>query len=157
MAATTMPSISLLLKALRRDFPRLTFIEGETFSWSPTKQTIRFALKEPHSAERLLHEVAHAELRHQSYKKDIDLIALERDAWQLVRARLAKKYCIEVGTEAVEAHMDSYRDWLHARSTCPHCTAIGLQTGVKEYTCVACRGKWKVNEARICALRRYKA
>jgi DnaJ-class molecular chaperone len=51
--------------------------------------------------------------------------------------------------------MNSYRDWLHARSTCPVCQATGMETKKSIYTCPACRHQWRVNEARICSLRRY--
>ena len=156
MVATTMPSIDLLIKSLAADFPKLTFHEADYFSWAPSTNTISFSLSEPHGAERLLHEVAHAELAHKGYERDIDLIAMERDAWQRARTTLSDKYDLAISSEVVEAHMDTYRDWLHARSTCPHCTATGLQIGKKTYKCLACLKTWDVNEARVCALRRYK-
>ena len=55
----------------------------------------------------------------------------------------------------IEEHLDTYRDWLHARSSCPDCTATGYQTDASTYACPACSHTWRVNEARICQLRRY--
>lgn len=151
-----MPSIDLLLKSLQAEYPHLSFHEGEYFSWAPSTKTISFNLSEPSGAERLLHEVAHAELGHKGYERDIDLVAMERDAWQLARTKHSQHYDIPITSTVVEAHMDTYRDWLHSRSTCPHCTATGLQIGKKTYKCLACLKAWDVNEARVCALRRYK-
>ena len=57
--------------------------------------------------------------------------------------------------EVIQEHLDTYRDWLHARSICPSCTANGYQISSHTYECPACLHTWRVNEARICALRRY--
>ena len=156
MVVTTMPSIDLLIKSLSADFPQLAFHETDHFSWAPSTKTVSFCLSEPHGAERLLHEVAHAQLSHKGYERDIDLIGMERDAWQQARTQLSETYHIPIATDIVESHMDSYRDWLHARSTCPHCSATGIQVGKKSYKCLACLKAWDVNEARVCGLKRYK-
>lgn len=81
---------------------------------------------------------------------------MERDAWQYAKDTLGQTYDQAILDDTVEDALDSYRDWLHARSTCPACQATGIQTKKEEYKCLACRTKWRVNEARICALRRYK-
>lgn len=104
----------------------------------------------------LLHELAHAILDHKTYARDIELIELERDAWTHAQATLAPTYNIAIGTNQIEDALDTYRDWLHARSTCPNCQATGVQTERNAYKCLACLSKWRVNDARICALRRYK-
>lgn len=151
-----MPSVDSLIKSLVNEFGHITFTEAADFSWDPSTHTIFFNRIDDHAAERLLHEVAHAELDHRSYERDIDLIGLERDAWHLARTKLSDMYELSIDAEVVENHMDTYRDWLHARSTCPSCSATGIQTGNKEYTCLACRTKWRVNDAKVCELRRYK-
>lgn len=151
-----MPSTSPLLNQLAKDFPNVTFHSGEQFEWQPETQSVTYSLTDPAFNARLLHEVGHSQLEHISYTRDIDLIAMERDAWQQARTALAPRYNIEISSEEIDADMDTYRDWLHERSTCPHCESNGIQTGQKEYTCVTCRKKWHVNEARTCSLRRYK-
>jgi hypothetical protein len=156
MVAIIMPSIDLLIKRLKEDFSDLTFVEEDHFSWAPNTKTVAFSPSEPDAMERLLHELAHAKLDHHDYDRDIDLIAMERDAWQLACTELSQKYEVPINTEVIETHMDTYRDWLHARSTCPHCTATGLQIGHRSYKCVACLKTWDVNEARVCGLKRYK-
>jgi tRNA(Ile2) C34 agmatinyltransferase TiaS len=103
----------------------------------------------------LLHELSHGLLNHADYNYDIELIAMECKAWDKV-GELAKKYEIVINDNIIQLTLDTYRDWLHSRSTCPSCKATGIQDGKKSYSCLACGYKWRVNEARICALRRYK-
>jgi len=143
-----------LLRSLRHDLPKVRFIKGEAFKWSPETATISYYPDDPHGAERLLHEVAHAQLGHSSYGRDIELIGIERDAWQHARTQLAEHYGVTIATDTIEDDLDTYRDWLHARSTCPQCSANGLQTAKQEYTCIACRHIWRVNQAISCRLRR---
>jgi len=79
---------------------------------------------------------------------------MERQAWDYT-IKLAPKYNVAISDDMVQLTLDSYRDWLHARSTCPNCKATGVQTEKYTYVCPACSRKWQVNEARTCALRRY--
>lgn len=148
-----MPSIQSLLKALHRDFPAISFIKGEQFHWSPETQTITYATDD---AALLLHEVAHAALAHTHYTLDIELIKMERAAWDYTISRLAPIYSVQVDNTTVEAMLTTYRDWLHDRSMCPQCDATGVQRSTNLYMCLACSSQWRVNEARSCALRRYR-
>ncbi len=157
MDVITMPSTPPLLNELISDYPNITFHAGEQFEWQPIKATVMYDHSDPLFNARILHEVGHSLLFHSTYDRDIDLIAMERDAWQEARVNLAPKYNIEITSSEIDGDMDTYRDWLHERSTCPHCQSSGIQTGKKEYTCVTCRKLWKVNEARTCSLRRYKS
>jgi hypothetical protein len=131
------------------------FVQADEFRWLPEEQTIFY---DPISADTasLLHEVAHAVLDHAAYSRDIELIELERQAWQYASEHMAQKYRVAITSDQIEDSLDTYRDWLHARSTCPTCQATGLQAKKNEYKCIACLGRWRVNDARICGLRRYK-
>lgn len=80
---------------------------------------------------------------------------MERDAWNRAKTQLGPQYAVDIKDSAIEQALDSYRDWLHARSTCPNCTATGFQTKKQHYSCLACGEKWRVNEARLCGLKRY--
>ncbi len=155
MDVTTMPSTNSLLERLRKDFPAINFVPDESFEWDAKNNTIHIALDDEHFAERCLHEVGHALLKHSNYDKDIDLIALERDAWEVAKTKLASIYSVDVSADTIQDDLDTYRDWLHARSSCPECTAVGIQTKKHEYRCLACRTTWRVNDARVCSLRRY--
>ncbi len=156
MDATTMPLAHSLLNSLESDFSDFTFTLSDSFEWHPADAAITYDPNDPYFESRLLHELSHAILGHQSYERDIDLIAMERDAWQHAKMKLGPKYKVEVPGDIIHHDMDTYRDWLHARSTCPHCESTGIQTKKQTYQCVTCRKIWRVNEARTCSLRRYK-
>ncbi len=148
-----MQSTASLLDKIKSDYPQLNFKKGTQYMWSPSENTIFFAdsIIQPVS---LLHELAHATLDHHNYHSDIQLIALEKQAW--VRTKeLATKYDIKISDKIIEANLDSYRDWLHSRSLCPKCNANGLQISSGQYQCPECDGVWRVNEARSCKLKRY--
>ena len=149
-----MPSTSSILSTLKKDFPAITFKRSDTFRWSPEEGTIYYA--DDTDSASLLHEVAHALLKHTHYKYDVALLEIERQAWDVVVSDLSKRYDIPVTEEEVENMLDTYRDWLHSRSLCPTCQATGIQADKATYNCLACNTNWRVNEARSCALRRYK-
>lgn len=154
MDATTMRSMSSLIHKLKITYPDITFAQAEQFSWSPGAQTVFYDRSAPNAPLLLLHELSHALLGHKEYRRDIELIAMETAAWEKAKV-LAEELNIRIQESAVQDHLDTYRDWLHARSTCPNCSANGYQTAASDYTCPACTHRWKVNEARTCALRRY--
>ncbi len=154
MDVTIMPSTPSLLPKLRRDFPSLTFTEGDDFLWSPKERTIFFQENDPEYEALLLHELSHGLLDHHDYKRDIQLVTMETEAWEQARI-LSPLYGIRINEDALQDHLDTYRDWLHARSTCPRCEATGVQSSKQQYRCIACHHEWRVNEARVCALRRY--
>ncbi len=151
-----MPSTPSLLERISEDFADLTFENGQHFEWQPDSRTVVYDIDDPYFDAHLLHEVSHAILNHTKYDRDIDLIAMERDAWQLAKVEMAERYGVRVPASILHYDMDTYRDWLHSRSTCPHCGSNGLQVKKREYRCVTCLRSWKVNEARSCALRRYR-
>ncbi len=103
-----------------------------------------------------LHELAHAVLGHTGYRLDIELLRREREAWDAVRTTFAPHYEVPYDVDLIEDSLDTYRDWLHARALCPTCNLTGIQTKTNTYSCINCRCSWRPNDARQCALRRYK-
>lgn len=150
-----MPLITSLVAKLTADFPAFHFTPASEFRWSPDEQAIFYDASSKDAAS-LLHELSHAALGHASFTRDIGLLELERAAWQHATEVLAPAYGVVISEDQIEDALDTYRDWLHARSTCPSCGATGLQTKKNEYKCLACLAKWRVNDARVCGLRRYK-
>ena len=150
-----MQSITSLANRLALDFPQHTITPAHEFRWDPQGRTIFYDAQSPEVAS-LLHEMAHAILDHAAYRRDIELLELERQAWEYARENLSSTYGVVISPAEIEDALDTYRDWLHARSTCPNCQATGLQVKSNEYKCVACMSHWRVNDARACALRRYK-
>lgn len=154
MDAITMPSTTSLVTKLQQDYPEIAFAAGDEFRWSPSEATILYDPR-THDNASLLHELAHALLHHTTYTKDIELIEMERDAWSYACTQLTNHYDTTISDEQIQGSLDTYRDWLHARSTCPRCKATGVQVKQRQYKCLACTTNWRVNEARVCALRRY--
>lgn len=144
-----------LLGKLHASFPEITFEAADEFLWSPEKTTVFYNPADDHAPALLLHEVGHAALQHRTYNRDIQLLAMETAAWTKA-GEIAKKLRIPLSDTAIQNHLDTYREWLHQRSTCPHCQAIGHQITGISYRCVVCGGEWTVNEARTCQLRRYR-
>ncbi|MBC7868964.1 hypothetical protein H7X69_02175 [Candidatus Saccharibacteria bacterium] len=152
MDVIIMPSTASLIPQLKATYPQFAFKLAESFLWSPSKQTVYYTTDDADYGF-LLHELSHGLLGHADYSRDIELIAMERDAWDKA-LEIAKDYTVTINDDLIQSTLDTYRDWLHARSTCPRCKAVGLQIKKQTYTCPACRHPWRVNEARICALRR---
>jgi Zn finger protein HypA/HybF involved in hydrogenase expression len=149
-----MLSIHSLLPKLKKAYPSLKFESGSSFRWSPSKKTVYYDEKEDTQWVILIHELAHGLLGHADYSKDVQLLNMERKAWDKA-LEVAVGFHETISEDTIEAHLDSYRDWLHKRSSCPHCQAIGLQIKKQVYSCPACHHEWRVNEARTCGLKRY--
>lgn len=147
-----MPSTISLIKRLKADYPQFKFIKSSNYSWSHSDSTIYYADNDDISF--LFHELSHGVLNHTDYNRDIELIAMEREAWDYT-IKIASEYNISISNDIIQSTLDTYRDWLHKRSTCPNCTAIGVQIKKQSYKCLACGHQWQVNESRTCALRRY--
>jgi hypothetical protein len=135
---------------LRRDFPAFSFIEGEVAHWSPAGKEIYFRTDASQdSLWTVLHELGHAIEGHDAYRTDIDLLKKEVDAWTRAR-QIGSRYGVKINTEYIEECLDSYRDWVHKRSTCPHCHLQGVQQIEGTYACPNCSGIWRVGSDRFC-------
>lgn len=150
-----MPLITTLLLRLRADYPQYIFKPGDDFFWSSSDNTIIYNDNNSDDIQYLFHELSHAILGHTNYDTDIELLVMERQAWDSAK-KLAKKYGLQVSDELIQSNLDSYRTWLHNRSSCPYCESNGLQINVKTYKCPECFKKWQVNDAKMSELRRYK-
>ncbi len=155
MDVIIMQSTISILQRLKNKYPQFNFQSADSFSWSPSDNTIYYDDQSTDFEVFLLHELSHALLGHNKYDRDIQLIAMERHAWDHTII-LAPSFDINVPDNIVQSTLDGYRDWLHSRSSCPKCQATGMQTDEKQYNCPVCAHNWLVNEARTCALRRYQ-
>ncbi|MEI6053738.1 MAG: hypothetical protein WCQ49_00020 [Candidatus Saccharibacteria bacterium] len=149
-----MPSTTSILQNLKNNYPQFDFKPSDTFYWSFSDKSIYYDKDNKNDPLFLLHELSHAILGHNSYSQDIQLLVMERQAWDKT-IELAKDYNIQIAEELIQLNLDSYRDWLHNRSKCPKCKENGIQINDKKYKCLVCGNTWLVNEARTCALRRY--
>lgn len=141
-----------LLASVQSLAPDVTFRPSESFYWSPQQKTIAYSepsLKNIEGAWSLLHETAHALLDHHIYKTDFELLMMEVDAWKQAKS-LARDLDITIDENYLQDCLDTYRDWLHRRSTCPTCGNVGLQHTPSEYRCHNCYTAWHVTAARFC-------
>lgn len=145
------------LKQLKARFPNLVFSEGKTFYWSPETREVVY---NPAGGKRtaswsLLHEASHALLNHTTYSTDFELLRLELAAWEYAK-ELAKDMRISIDENHVQDCLDSYRDWIYARSICPRCGSKSLQQNdLRRYYCFNCHEVWQVTPSRFC--RAYRA
>jgi hypothetical protein len=130
----------------------INFADTGSFYWSPQTKTIHYdyaALDTPAGQWALLHETAHAQLGHLSYANDVGLLKLEVAAWQAAED-LASQLDLSIDPDHVQDCLNTYRDWLYARSTCPTCELNSLQVGETEYICLNCTTQWFVTQSRFC-------
>lgn len=141
-----------LLTRIAADYPELEFIESAHFSWHAGKKHVSYkksTVDITHGMFALLHELGHAILDHKDYKHDIELLQLEVAAWEEARD-LATRYDLTLDEDYIQDCLDTYRDWLHLRATCPTCFARSLQTSEKRYRCFNCQTEWSVTRSRLC-------
>ncbi len=139
-----------LVDELAKLAPDITFQPGSSFFWSPKKRYITYD-PEPteHNTWALLHETAHATLDHSTYNSDFELLHLEVAAWEEAKI-LARRFSITIDENHVQDCLDTYRDWLHQRSTCPTCSSVSFQNAPNEYRCHNCHTSWQVSTSRFC-------
>lgn len=140
-----------LLNKLQAILPDISFEAGEAFFWSPKTKTITYSDTsggEP-ATHALLHECAHALLGHKVYSQDMELLLLEVAAWEKAKS-LGASLGITINEDHIQDCLDTYRDWLHQRSTCPRCSTVSLQTSPQRYQCHNCSASWQVSISRFC-------
>jgi hypothetical protein len=145
-------AIESLLARIAADYPDLEFIESAHFSWHAGQGRVSFrkaGANAEHDMWALLHELGHALLTHANYKHDIELLQLEVAAWDKAR-ELANTYDLTINEDFIQDCLDTYRDWLHLRSTCPGCFGRSLQHSETQYRCFNCQTEWSVTRSRLC-------
>lgn len=145
-------SVNNLLSYLSGELPEATFRAGTSFYWSPEKRVISYVrpqLDEQDGVWSLLHEAGHAQLGHKTYASDFELLSLEVEAWNTAK-ELGLELQIAIDEDHIQDCLDTYRDWLHRRSTCPTCGTVGLQHSPVEYRCHNCTTNWSVTASRFC-------
>lgn len=146
-----------LIPLLERDYPAITFKAGSVFSWSPSQQTVYYIedSTEVSAVWSLLHELGHAVCKHQDFSSDLALLKMEVEAWSQAK-QLAQNYNHTIDEEHIQDCLDTYRDWLHQRSTCPTCHTTSLQKDARTYQCHNCNEQWHVAQNRHCRPYRMK-
>jgi hypothetical protein len=140
----------LFIKKVSHDYPDLIFKQGKQEHWSPRSKTVTYNLDQPLQELHygVLHELAHAILGHSNYSNDFELLKMEADAWDMA-SHIGHRYGVEVSANHIQNCLDTYRDWLHRRSTCPNCEMHVLQKDSSSYYCFNCQTSWKVSSSRF--------
>lgn len=147
-----------LVKQLAIDHSEIKFKADDDFYWSPSSQTLFYKDNDQSLESRhlLLHELAHAKLRHEGYFYDNELVKLELAAWEYSRQSFYPKYCDKFDQDLADRYLDYYRNWLYERSLCPNCQSTGQQTQDLIYHCPICGQRWQSNSAKFTQLKRRK-
>lgn len=138
-----------LLERFIADFPDINFIPSDRFQWSPEENSIYFVKDARDGDWSLLHEGGHMLCKHRSYHTDLGLLRMEVEAWEKART-LAKKYGQNIDQSHIERCLDTYRDWIYKRSSCPRCTQAGIEKTTGHYQCINCKYLWKVSSEKFC-------
>ncbi len=142
--------MSNLINRLQELLPEISFVAGDSFYWSPKTKLVTFISEDSETNDwALLHEAAHAQLDHQSYDSDFELLQLEVAAWDKARI-LGNQFDVTIDENHIQDCLDTYRDWLHQRSTCPSCSSVSFQASPREYRCHNCHTTWQVSNSRFC-------
>lgn len=141
-----------LINRVSQDYYAIDFYSDEIFCWSPKKQQISFVESQINNnlgKWTLLHELGHAIAGHNTYSYDIELLKIELSAWTIAQ-ELAEAYNLSINQDHIQNCLDSYRDWLHQRSTCPNCDYLNIQATPKIYHCINCEYSWQVSSSKLC-------
>lgn len=146
-----------MYKQIIDDHQQFSFVPSDDFKWSPSTNTIHYQDSRPADQPlwTLLHELAHALLGHNDYASDLELIKIERQAWDKAK-EVALVYEIDIDTDYIEDCMDTYRDWLIKRATCPDCRSVTFQNQQELYECFNCGSSWSVPASAVCRVLRIK-
>lgn len=154
MAATNLSSkqskSDVFIRTLQTNYPGFKFKAGKQDHWSPSSKTIIYNPDRPLNElkQSLLHELSHALLDHRDFKSDFELLKLEAEAWAKA-SELATQYDLVISEDHIQDCLDTYRDWIHRRSTCPSCGVHVLQQDSQTYRCFNCQHEWSVTSGRF--------
>lgn len=147
-----MQNLHSLINHCQNQLTDIKFIDSGNFYWSPKTKAIHYnglALDTQAGQWALIHEMAHASLKHESYANDLGLLSLEVEAWQAAE-KLSREAGISIDVDHIQECLNTYRDWLYARSTCPTCELNSLQIAETTYLCLNCSTRWNVSGSRFC-------
>lgn len=141
------------LQKLISDYAQFRFCLNQkrfSFRYCEPKSTIFIGPPKPFFALQALHELGHALSRHKDYTTHVKRLKIESEAWEVAKTVL-EKYQEQAKTDQdlakilpkwnqayVEGCLDTYRDWLHAKSKCKNCGQTRYQTKDGKYHCPFC-------------------
>lgn len=142
-----------IISFIKSTYPTVKLEASESFRWAPEEGKIYFNPESKNALLSLLHETGHMLCGHKNYYSDIGLLRMEVAAWEKAKL-LAVDLGLKIDEDHIEKCLDSYRDWIYRRSSCPLCTQAGIEQKVGVYTCINCQNKWQVSKSRFCRVYR---
>ena len=137
MRKSTLNSLSPTLQQIITDFPNLIFKRGSRFTFRPPNIII-LGPKTTNYELLTLHEIGHALSNHKNYKTYLELLRMETEAWRRAKP-LAQKYQVPYNEDLVQSHLNTYRDYLYLKTTCPHCGNYCIQSSTGKLFCPFCQ------------------
>lgn len=140
------------------DVYKATFkmVSSDIFRWAAESNSVFYdekRLDTKQGLNSLMHEIGHGLLNHRNFELDIDLINMEKSAWQKTK-ELSDEYSSPYDQEYAESCLESYRTWLHERAKCPNCDQVSLEESPQQYACFNCFTKWRVSKDQLCQIQR---
>ena len=134
------------LSDLQLFYPEYRFKPGLRFLFRPPNTIFYEPLDGPFQpfALQLLHELGHAISGHRNFQLSIDRLKIETEAWQAaekilqIHPELVAKYHLSFDQEFAEVHLDTYRRWLHQKTTCKKCGLTMFQDKNQTWYCPHC-------------------
>lgn len=134
-----------LVAQLKKDYPDFIFKSGSRFAFRPPKTIIIGPYEGKNTPLLLFHELGHALSKKYSYNLSVERLKIESLAWQA--GKTAYLACQKSGNYPnlppwnetfVEDNLDTYRNWLHQKSTCKSCGLTMYQSKDKTWSCPYC-------------------
>ena len=128
-----------IVKQLKKDYPDFRFIDGARFSFKPPKTIVIGPYEGEKTPMLLFHELGHALSKKYSYKLGIERLKIESIAWQTGKKAYQNYSNLPLwDNDFVEDNLDTYRDWLHQKSTCKTCGLTMYQDVNNSWRCPYC-------------------
>ncbi len=143
-----------LLERITNTYHELNFEPGDEFLYDAADEIIYYheaSLGRNEGQIALLHEIAHAQLGHFHYHTDLELFALETQAWHATK-HLCAVHGVTLSEEYLRNCLSTYAHWLNNRASCPVCNNFSTQEDELTYRCFLCHARWQVKtdvQARI--------
>lgn len=128
-----------IINQLKQDYPNLRFIKGARFSFRPPKTIVVGPYEGKNTPLLLFHELGHALSKKYSYNLKVERLKIEVAAWQ--EGKKAYQNYPDLppwDDDFVEDNLDTYRDWLHKKSTCKACGLTMYQDVNNSWQCPHC-------------------
>jgi hypothetical protein cdiviTM7_01560 len=137
---------TLFLADLQNLYPNYIFKPSSRFHFHPPRtiyyETNLSSFKS--FALQLLHELGHAVSNHRDYHCSIERLKIETEAWQVAEtiynthSEWKSQYHLSFDKDFAESHLDTYRHWLHQKSTCQKCGLTMFQNKKQQWVCPHC-------------------